>query len=528
MKATHFLCLAAVVSVILLPSSHAELQNVQVGGELKIRAIYWGNSFNQVLAPALVAPEIRWPGFFLPRRPIGDVLGGQNVISYWDWDSSQADYFVIEQRTRLNIDADFTNEIRAFLELESYDVWGEDFRSDYVTGADSRSVTSDDVEVYQAYIEANDMFGYPLRLRIGRQELVLGNAWLVGNSDHHVEFPGVSFDGVRLTYATDAWSVDAFYTKLFENGSIEQDGDVDFSGVYASFYGLENVTFDAYWLWLRDARSLNDTNFIAPIEWLEEIFNLDDYDVTNLHTVGLRAAGTFGAFDFDAEAAYQFGDAGQVGFLFRPFIYGDDDADYDALAGTLELGYTFDIAWQPRVYLGGAYFEGEDNRDLSFWEWANPFYRPESSVSFNRLFSDRVYSYFIDEMSELSNFWTVYGGASAQPTESIEAGVNVAYLDSLETFDQPYFVRVGQFKLPLAPALSFWTKETDSELGVEAGIWARYHYSEDLIFEVGWYHIFTGDGLADGNYNDFNGLLFNGGTDDEDANYFYFDTKLCF
>ncbi|MCC6696514.1 MAG: hypothetical protein IT365_12855, partial [Candidatus Hydrogenedentes bacterium] len=185
-------------------------------------------------------------------------------------------------------------------------------------------------------------------------------------------------------------------------------------------------------------------------------------------------------------------------------------------------------AWTPRLYFGGAYFQGEDNRDLTFIEWANPFYRPEASVSFNRLFSDRVYSNFIDELSELSNFWTGYAGATAKPTESIEVGFNAAYLASLETFDQPYFVNVGQFKLPLAPALSFWTKGTDDDLGVETSLWARYHYSEDLVFEVGWSHLFTGDGLADGNYNDYNGLLFNGGTDDQDADYVYFDTKLCF
>lgn len=528
MKLWRLMCLMIAAGAVVVPCSFAELQNVQVGGELQIRAIYWRNAFNQEQAPAFVQPEIRWPAFFLPKRAIGDFLGGQNVTSYWDWDSRDSDFSVVEQRTRLNVDADFTNEVSAFIELESYDVWGEDFRSDYVTGLDNRAVTNDDVEIYQAYIEANEMFGFPLRLRIGRQEMVLGSGWLVGNNQSHVEFPGLSFDGARLTYATDLFSVDAFYSTLFESGAFEQDGDISFAGVYASYLGLEDITIDAYWLWLRDGRSLNDTNFIAPIEWLEDIFQLDDYDATSLHTVGLRAAGTIAAFDFEAEAAYQFGDADQVGFLFKPFIYGDDGADYDAWAGTAEVGYTLDIMWQPRLYLGGAYFEGEDNRDLTFIEWLNPFHRPKSSVSFNRLFSDKTYSHFIDEIGELSNFWTVYGGVTAQPTESIDFGVNVAYLESLETFDQPFNVSVGNFKLPLAPALSFWTTGTENDLGIETGLWIRYHYTEDLIFELGWSHLFTGDGLADGNYNDYNGLLFNGGTDDEDADYVYFDTKLCF
>ena len=189
-------------------------------------------------------------------------------------------------------------------------------------------------------------------------------------------------------------------------------------------------------MWVRDATSLNDTNFIAPIEWLEDIFSLDDYDVTSLHTVGLRGAGTIGAFDFEAEAAYQFGDAGSAGFLFKPFLYGDDDAEYDGLWGAnVEVGYTFDFMWTPRVYLGGAYFDGEDERSISFFEWLNPFDRPESSVSFNRLFSNWEYSEFI-ENTDLSNAYVLRGGVSVHPTESVEALLAISYFKTLEQFSE--------------------------------------------------------------------------------------------
>src|SRR5690606_31870040 len=109
-----------------------------------------------------------------------------------------------------------------------------------------------DVEVYQAYIEANEMFGYPLRLRIGRQELAFGSEWLVGVNDAAAFFQGLSFDAVRLTYATDVFSVDAFAAKLADTTPLEQDGDVDFYGVYGSYLGLEDIVIDAYWMWLRD------------------------------------------------------------------------------------------------------------------------------------------------------------------------------------------------------------------------------------------------------------------------------------
>ncbi len=103
--------------------------------------------------------------------------------SAFSWDEDSNDLSFVEQRTRLNVKADFTNEVSAFIELDSYDIWGEDFRSNYITGADGRAVSNDDVEMYQAYIEANEMFGMPIRMRVGRQELSFGSEWLVGVND---------------------------------------------------------------------------------------------------------------------------------------------------------------------------------------------------------------------------------------------------------------------------------------------------------------------------------------------------------
>ena len=61
--------------------------------------------------------------------------------------------------------ADFTSDVSAYLELDSYDIWGEDFRSNYVTGQDLRADTTTDVEFNQAYIDVKDIGGTPLSLR---------------------------------------------------------------------------------------------------------------------------------------------------------------------------------------------------------------------------------------------------------------------------------------------------------------------------------------------------------------------------
>lgn len=306
------------------------------------------------------------------------------------------------------------------------------------------------------------------------------------------------------------------------------DGDIDFSGIYGTYKGFENIELDAYWLWVRDARNIEDNPGFFINERLENLLGVDDYGVTNMHTVGVRGAGLIGSLDFAAEAAYQFGNAGQVGRLFKPLVYGDDDANYDQWAADAEVGYTFDTTWQPRVYAGGAYLGGEDNRSITFWEWINPLHQPEASVSFSRLFSNRSYSPIIDEMGQLTNVWTARAGVNLAPSDKIHLNVGAAYFEALETFDQPPLIRSGIFTLPLAGPFTFWTWDTDDSLGWEASFKATYDYSDDLQFETGWHHFFADDGLTQGNYTDFHGLLFSGGTDNQDTDYVYVQSKLKF
>ncbi len=508
--------------------AYGELENVQVGGEIRIRGNYVNGN---LVSPG--PPEMRWPAFQLPGRAIGGpfAAGGNNglgILSPVAWDNQNDSFKMIEQRTKLNIKADFTNDVAAFIELDSYDVWGEDFRSNYVTGADFVTGTADDVEIYQAYIEADNMFGLPLRARIGRQEIRLGSEFLVGSKDDAFFFYGRSFDGVRLTYSADAFTVDAFATKLAEMSPAEEDGDVDFYGIYASCSALENITFDAYWLLLRDAGSINDTNYGWLGEWMEDLVDVDDYDVTNLHTVGLRAAGVVGALDFEAEIAYQFGDAGRIGNGFKPFTYGDDGADFGEWAGHLTVGYTIDMPWQPRPFITAMYYGGEDNRDLSFLDWLNPFDRPQASVSFNRLFSNKTMCGFIDPFHDLSNVWMARVGVVAHPTETLTAVFCVQYFDALEEFDAPASFRLGRYNIPIAPGLSFWTDETDSQFDFETTLQLIYNYSEDLSFFFQWSHMFVNDGLSDGNFALGNGLVFSGGSSDDDADYVCLETRLKF
>ena len=506
---------------------YAELQNVEIGGEIRIRGRYW----HQV---ATAAREGRLLGGIGRSRAVGD-RGGTlgSLTSLVDFDDRGGDTKFVEQRTSLFVKADFTNNVGAYIEFDDYERWGQDFRSNYLTGVDARAVSNDDVEVIQAYIDVNELYGQPLRVRIGRQEIVMGKAWLVGSQISPCLH--MSYDGIRFTYEVDDYVIDAWWTKLAENSPNEEDGDVDFYGVYGTYKAFEPVDISLYWLYVRDAAARNDTQGAFLPELFEDIVGLDDYGVTNFHTVGLRAWGTSNAWDYDLELAYQFGNADAVGATFPVAsilgIYGDDDANFNNWAADLAVGYTFDVNWKPRIYIGGAYFGGEDNREISFWEWLSPFRDSSASVSFNRLFSSIWYTNIFDILggaANFSNFHQVRVGVSAKPTEKLDTGVDIMYFGINKAFDWPPYILLGSARVPIFPGLAFWTDESDKDLGILTHLWVKYNYSKDLFVKVGWEHLFSGEATYNGSFAKMNGLDLLAGSDDADADYLYFDMGLKF
>lgn len=108
--------------------------------------------------------------------------------------------------------------------------------------------------------------------------------------------------------------------------------------------------------------------------------------------------------------------------------------------------------------MGGAFYGANDERNLTFWEWLNPIDLPEASVAFNRLFGGQRHNHFIDASAN-SNHWFLQGGVDFAVTESLDLGVSALYQEVVEPFDLPIYYSVGKLRVPVAPALSFWTQE---------------------------------------------------------------------
>lgn len=455
------LLLAFVLITGLSGYAFAELQNVSVGGSIRIRGNYFNMDYQRTIG-----------GFFYDASYKTETFGRHAMI---------------EQRTRLSVKADFTQEVSAMIEFDYYNWWGDDFRSNYLTGADYRAGLNS-VDLYQAYIQVDNMWGTPLSARVGRQELAFGSQFLVGVNDVSHSFTGLSFDALRLTYATDVVSIDAVAAKLAESYGDFLDDDVDFYALYASYLGIEDVTLDAYWMFVRDDKGYSDI--------------IADVSKVDLHTIGLRGAGVIGGFDFELEAAYQFGDVDGVASAC-PLGYGEADVDIDEFAVNAELGYTFDTTWQPRVFAKFAYFGGgKPDRSI----WSNDYTLP-----FNRLFSNIKYSEFLDNFtlfqSNITNIFFYSLGVQALLTESLELKLLGAYYHA----DQYPHPRCGASK----------------GLGWELGMYADYHYSEDLVIRAGYAHFFGKRGLETARIG-ANGWLLWGGDREDDYDYLFLETEISF
>jgi hypothetical protein len=129
---------------------------------------------------------------------------------------------------------------------------------------------------------------------------------------------------------------------------------------------------------------------------------------------------------------------------------------------------------------------------------------------------------------------------SVQPTEKTEILLTGAYFQA----DSPTYTN-GILGIP------FLSHENDDELGWEVGLYLTYDYSEDLSFNFGYAHFFSGDGLDSerilgssggfgglgglffpallgGNFVNGNGLVRTGGIDDDDADYVFAETSIKF
>jgi len=209
---------ALVLALGVSLSAQAKVQNVKVGGDIQIRGITRSNW-------DLVGKDLN-PNF----------LGGMDGSWY-------------DSAVRLQISADLTNDVGAVIRLINERVWG--YESSPGTGLDQN------VKLDLGYLTLDNMFGYPLKATLGRQEMLFGEGFLIGdgfNTKHsHSPVGSVygdsirkAFDALRLTYSAQPYTVDLFTAKVYEalSGPYPGGGDINLSGININYAYLDLATFD--------------------------------------------------------------------------------------------------------------------------------------------------------------------------------------------------------------------------------------------------------------------------------------------
>ena len=193
----------------------------------------------------------------------------------------------------------------------------------------------DTFDLRLAYLELGDIEKRPASLRVGRQEINLGEERLVGSSGW--TNTARSFDAARLTLREGKYRLDAFASSpvVLQDGNV---GDhVPGNNLHGLYGGLQNVvpgsTIEPYLFWRLAQRQKSETGTLGNLDFT---------------TLGVRWLGKLPrGFDYSMEMASQRGSLGTDRIL--------------AWAGHYVGGYTLSSFWTPRWFIEYNYASGDHN-----------------------------------------------------------------------------------------------------------------------------------------------------------------------
>jgi len=257
MKKISALAIAGVFAASFAGTAFAEMADVKVGGEIRVRD-EWQNNYSDF------------------NKDTGD------------------QHNMIVQRTRVNVDAKVDEKVRAYVSLENNRNWGS-------SGPAFSNTAGDSVGLYQGYVQLDKLFDQPLSFKAGRQKMALGSQRLIGANDWQA---GQSFDGWNLGYSADAFNVNLFALTIADTNSSGTTRDSYLNGLYVTVKSIPMNTLDVYAIQKEGQNTvLTGTSATASTT----------VDGASFITYGARIDGNAMNIDWNAEAAFQSGDSAKIG-----------------------------------------------------------------------------------------------------------------------------------------------------------------------------------------------------------------------
>jgi hypothetical protein len=360
----------------------------------------------------------------------GDFAWNQNFTNFaFTPDHKEAQFL---ERTRLQASIENRSlNLEGFVQGQWYGRWG---------GIDNRS----DFDLYQGYIEWGKVLNLPVSLKAGRQEFLYGSAFFIGTNDF---YNGLNWDGFKTSIRPfDQLVVDILGAKMAKLNS--EDPDIYLTGLYTTYKIYKEGSLEGYLFYNKGGFPISHREFVL-IDSGQKSF-----------TLGARLAGKIGGFDYELEPEFQWGKIKNV--------IGDGKDLVRAFGGHLDLGYTFKLPLEPRIFGAYAYGSGDNN----------PFdgrYREFHGSLFND-------SYIFGDMNVIADL-------SGVTVSDVHASGLQIWIGGLEVKPLPKFgvtVRVHRFLANRVPS------GLSKDIGTEIDSEISYKLTKWLSFLVGLDRFFTG------------------------------------
>ncbi|MBZ0256032.1 alginate export family protein, partial [bacterium] len=276
----------------------------------------------------------------------------------WDFDSNNAgdSREVFRFRPRIFFDWNPNENMEAYVRFTKEWFYGQD---EEMPGYD---VEAKDAMIDNAWVLTKDIFGTGIDAKVGRQDLIYGDGFVLLDGTPYDGSQTISFDAVKVTINHDWGSSDLIYAKLAEN-DFQASDDEDLYGIYNKFK-FGNTGVEPYLLF-RNKNQVAFDGFNPP-----DTFDPSPAEETIL--LGLRSTQSFNLSDgIELALAGEIGkEWGTVDFdtmdalpaaLQFSRMAGSGEVDRDAWGGQANATLTFkDVPWTPGVKLGFTYTTGDD------------------------------------------------------------------------------------------------------------------------------------------------------------------------
>ncbi|MEM9103350.1 MAG: alginate export family protein [Pseudomonadota bacterium] len=348
-------------------------------------------------------------------------------------------------RLTLHSDLHLGQQSRVFIELGSHHAEGSD---DIEPGP----FDENEINLQQAFI---DLRHGVVTLRAGRQESAFGSARLVSVRDG----PNVrrAFDGGKIIVDVENVETNVFYLQevKVKEGAFDDTNnkDEELWGFYTTWGHVNRLTnIDVYYL----------GSDRATEQYVQGV------DRDERHSLGLRFFGTRGAWNWNYEWIYQFGDFG--------------NADVSAwTVATITDYHLKDIPWQPRVRLSANIASGDDDPndgDLN---------------TFNPLFPNLFY---FEEAAILSpqNFMNLQPGITLYPHNDVSVSLDWNFFWKQHKADGVYTAGLFPIKDTANSSSRFVTHVPQLSIDWEI----NSHMAVDIRYN----HFFAGDVIEDAGGDD--------------------------